>query len=165
MIQEGQDSSRASRASTPVDPFAYEASKQTFDLKFERNTVLEEENMSLQNQLHDSHFQQDEMVAEIGELKRELEQMAKQKTKAEEKTQSLVQLFKETAKTAEEDSQSRVQKLKDAAQNAKEMIKSQVQIVKDAAENSQEDSKSRAQIFKDAAEKAEGLAQGGSEEE
>jgi Mg2+ and Co2+ transporter CorA len=147
MIQEGQDSSRASRASTPVDPFAYETSKQTFNHIFDRNTVLEEENMSLQNQLHDSHFQQDEMVAEIGELKRELEQMAKQKTKAEEKIQSLVQLFKEMAKTAEDDSQSRVQALKDAAENAAE------------------DSKSRAQIFKDAAKKAEELTQVSSEEE
>jgi len=125
--------------------------------------VLEEENMSLQTQLHDSQFQQDEMIAEIGELKRQLEQAVKQKTKAEEKNQSLVQLFKETAKTAEEDSQSRVQAGKDAAQNAEEMIRSQVQVFKNAAENAAEEFKSRAQIFKDAAKKAEGLAQGGME--
>lgn len=121
--------------------------------------------MSLQTQVHDSQFQQDEMIAEIGELKRQLEQAVKQKIKAEEKTRSLVQLLKETAKTAEEDSQNRIRAVKDAAQNAEEMILSQVQIVKDAAENAEEDSRSRAQIFKNAVKKAEGLVQGGSEEE
>ena len=165
MIQEGQDSGRASRASTPVEPSAYEASQQTFAHVFDRNTVLEEENTSLQNQLHDSRFQQNEMIAEIGELKRQLEQAVKQKTKAEEKARSLVQLFKETAKTAEENSQSRVQAVKDAAQNAEEIIMSQLQIVKDAAENAEEGYRSRAQIFKDAAKKDERLTQGGSEEE
>ena len=86
MIQESRVSSR--RASTPIDPSAYEASKKTFDLVFERNEALEEENVSLKDQLHQSHLQKGEMTVEIGDLKRRIEELSAEKSKAVEDAKS-----------------------------------------------------------------------------